>query len=73
MSIDHCKHSLFGASKVAADILVQEYGGYFGMKTAVFRGGCLTGLSHSGTRLHGFLSHIMKCAMTGVPYQVLGY
>ena len=73
MSIDNCKHSLFGASKVAADILVQEYGRYFGMKTAVFRGGCLTGPSHSGTKLHGFLSYLMKCTMTGVPYQVLGY
>lgn len=73
MSIDNCKHSLFGASKVAADILVQEYGRYFDMKTAVFRGGCLTGPSHSGTKLHGFLSYLMKCTMTGIPYQVLGY
>ena len=73
MSIDNCKHSLFGASKVAADILVQEYGRYFGMKTAVFRGGCLTGPSHSGTKLHGFLSYLMRCTMTGAPYQVLGY
>lgn len=56
MSIDNCKHSLFGASKVAADILVQEYGRYFNMKTACCRGGCLTGPSHSGTKLHGFLS-----------------
>ena len=60
MSIDSCKHSLFGASKVAADILVQEYGRYFGMKTATFRGGCLTGPRHSGTELHGFLSYLMK-------------
>jgi CDP-paratose 2-epimerase len=73
MSIDHCKHSLFGASKVAADVLVQEYGRYFGMKTAVFRGGCLTGPSHSGTELHGFLSYLMKCTMTGTPYKIYGY
>lgn len=73
MSIDNCKHSLFGASKVAADVLVQEYGRYFGMKTAVFRGGCLTGPSHSGTELHGFLSYLMKCTMTGKPYQIYGY
>jgi CDP-paratose 2-epimerase len=73
MSIDSSKHSLFGASKVAADVLVQEYGRYFGMKTAVFRGGCLTGPSHSGTKLHGFLSYLMKCTMTGSPYQVFGY
>jgi CDP-paratose 2-epimerase len=73
MSIDQCKHSLFGASKVAADVLVQEYGRYFDMKTAVFRGGCLTGPSHSGTQLHGFLSYLMKCTMTGSPYQVYGY
>ena len=73
MSIDHCKHSLFGASKVAADVLVQEYGRYFGMKTAVFRGGCLTGPDHSGTQLHGFLSYLMKCSMTGNHYQVFGY
>ncbi len=73
MSIDNCKHSLFGASKLAADILVQEYGRYFDIKTAVFRGGCLTGPSHSGTKLHGFLSYLMKCTMSGLPYQVLGY
>ena len=73
MSIDQCKHSLFGASKVAADVLVQEYGRYFDMKTASFRGGCLTGPSHSGTKLHGFLSYLMKCTMTGDPYQVYGY
>jgi CDP-paratose 2-epimerase len=73
MSIDYCKHSLFGASKVAADVLVQEYGRYFDMKTAVFRGGCLTGPSHSGTKLHGFLAYLMKCTMTGNPYQVFGY
>jgi CDP-paratose 2-epimerase len=73
MSIDNSKHSLFGASKVAADVLVQEYGRYFDMKTAAFRGGCLTGPSHSGTQLHGFLSYLMKCTMTGQPYQVFGY
>ncbi len=73
MSIDHCLHSLFGASKVAADILVQEYGRYFGMRTASFRGGCLTGPNHSGTQLHGFLAYLMKCAMTRTPYTVFGY
>ncbi|MCC5899376.1 MAG: NAD-dependent epimerase/dehydratase family protein [Phormidium sp. BM_Day4_Bin.17] len=73
MSIDHCKHSLFGASKVAADVLVQEYGRYFEMKTACFRGGCLTGPSHSGAELHGFLSYLMKCTVTGTPYKVYGY
>jgi CDP-paratose 2-epimerase len=73
MSIDHSKHSLFGASKVAADILVQEYGRYFGMKTGVFRGGCLTGPNHSGAKLHGFLSYLMKCAITGDRYTIFGY
>ena len=73
MSIDQSKHSLFGVSKVAADILVQEYGRYFGMKTGVFRGGCLTGPKHSGTQLHGFLSYLMKCAITGESYTVFGY
>jgi CDP-paratose 2-epimerase len=73
MSIDQTLHSLFGASKVAADILVQEYGQYFGMKTACFRGGCLTGPNHSGTQLHGFLAYLMKCTMTGTPYMVFGY
>lgn len=73
MSIDHTQHSLFGASKVAADILVQEYGRYFGMKTACFRGGCLTGPNHSGTQLHGFLAYLMKCAVTGTPYTIFGY
>jgi CDP-paratose 2-epimerase len=73
MSIDHTTHSLFGASKVAADVLVQEYGRYFGMKTACFRGGCLTGPQHSGTQLHGFLAYLMKCAATGAPYTVFGY
>ena len=73
MSIDQTKHSLFGASKVAADILVQEYGRYFGMKTAIFRGGCLTGPAHAGTELHGFLAYLMKCTATGRPYRVFGY
>jgi CDP-paratose 2-epimerase len=73
MSIDQSKHSLFGASKVAADVLVQEYGRYFGMNTASFRGGCLTGPNHSGTQLHGFLAYLMKCTMTGTPYTVFGY
>jgi CDP-paratose 2-epimerase len=73
MSIDQTMHSLFGASKAAADVLVQEYGRYFGMKTACFRGGCLTGPSHSGTQLHGFLSYLMKCAVTGHSYTIFGY
>ena len=73
MSIDQSKHSPFGASKVAADVLVQEYGRYFGMHTAVFRGGCLTGPNHSGTALHGFLAYLMKCAATGAPYTIFGY
>jgi len=73
MSLDHTLHSLFGASKVAADILVQEHGRYFGMKTACFRGGCLTGPAHSGTQLHGFLAYLMKCALTGDHYTVFGY
>jgi CDP-paratose 2-epimerase len=73
MSIDQCKHSLFGASKVAADVLVQEYGKYFGMKTACFRGGCLTGPTHSGAELHGFLAYLMKCAFTGKEYSIFGY
>ncbi|MAG71674.1 MAG: NAD-dependent epimerase [Acidobacteria bacterium] len=73
MSIDQSKHSLFGASKVAADILVQEYGRYFDMKTGVYRGGCLTGPSHSGTMLHGFLSYLMKCCIDGESYTIYGY
>ena len=73
MSIDQTKHSLFGASKVAADVLVQEYGLYFGIKTGVFRGGCLTGPDHSGTELHGFLAYLMKCAITGQHYSIFGY
>jgi CDP-paratose 2-epimerase len=73
MSIDQSKHSLFGASKVAADLLVQEYGRYFGMKTVSFRGGCLTGPLHSGAQLHGFLAYLMKCAITSKAYTVFGY
>lgn len=73
MSIDTCLHSLFGASKVAADIMVQEYGRYFGMKTSCFRGGTLTGPQHSATQLHGFLGYVMRCAMTGTPYTIFGY
>ena len=73
MSIDHTKHSLFGASKVAADVLVQEYGRYFGMKTAVFRGGCLTGPAHAGAELHGFLAYLMKCIVEKKPYRIFGY
>ncbi|MHB1036353.1 MAG: NAD-dependent epimerase/dehydratase family protein [Pirellulales bacterium] len=73
MSIDQSTHSLFGASKVAADMLVQEYGRYFGMKTGVFRGGCLTGGGHSGTELHGFLSYLMRCCVEGRAYSVYGY
>ncbi|GEO81743.1 NAD-dependent epimerase/dehydratase family protein [Pararhodospirillum oryzae] len=73
MSIDQSTHSLFGVSKLAADALVQEYGRYFGLKTACFRGGCLTGPSHSGAQLHGFLAYLVKCAVTGTPYTVLGY
>ena len=73
MSIDATKHSLFGASKVAADILVQEYGRYFGMPTACFRGGCLTGPAHAGAELHGFLAYLMKCCVIGRPYRVFGY
>jgi len=73
MSIDNCKHSLFGASKVAADIVVQEYGKYFGLKTACFRGGCLTGPAHSGTQLHGFLAYLVKCIANGNKYTIFGY
>jgi CDP-paratose 2-epimerase len=73
MSIDHSKHSLFGASKAAADLLVQEYGRYFGMPTVSFRGGCLTGPAHAGTELHGFLSYLMICTVSGRPYRVFGY
>ena len=73
MSIDQCTHSLFGASKVAADVLVQEYGNYFDLMTGVFRGGCLTGPSHSGTELHGFLSYLVRACILGTTYKVFGY
>jgi CDP-paratose 2-epimerase len=73
MSVDSSKHSIFGASKVAADILVQEYGRYFGMKTVCFRGGCLTGPAHSGAELHGFLAYLMECTITAKPYTIFGY
>lgn len=73
MSIDQCKHSIFGASKVAADVMVQEYGKYFGMNTGIFRGGCLTGPNHAGAELHGFLSYLMKCCITGKQYTIFGY
>lgn len=71
--IDRTLHSLFGASKAAADLMVQEYGRYFGMKTCIFRGGCLTGPSHSGVELHGFLSYLVKVAVTGGTYSIFGY
>ena len=73
MSIDASKHSIFGASKVAADVMVQEYGKYFGLATGVFRGGCLTGPSHSGTQLHGFLAYLVKCIITQTEYKIFGY
>ncbi|MEL6846238.1 MAG: NAD-dependent epimerase/dehydratase family protein, partial [Bacteroidota bacterium] len=73
MSIDQCKHSIFGASKVAADVMVQEYGKYFGMNTVAFRGGCLTGPTHQGAELHGFLAYLVKCAVSGRPYTIFGY
>lgn len=73
MSIDQTLHSLFGSSKVAADVLVQEYGRCFNMKTACFRGGCLTGPNHAGAQLHGFLAYLMNCTVTGTPYTVFGY
>jgi CDP-paratose 2-epimerase len=73
MSIDASTHSLFGVSKAAADLLVQEYGRYFGLPTVCFRCGCLTGPNHAGTRLHGFLSYLMRCTMTGEPYTIYGY
>jgi 2-polyprenyl-3-methyl-5-hydroxy-6-metoxy-1,4-benzoquinol methylase len=73
MRLDQTTHSIFGASKVAADVMVQEYGRYFGMNTCVFRGGCLTGPNHSGVALHGFLSYLIKCAVKDIPYKVFGY
>ncbi len=73
MSIDATTHSVFGASKVAADVMVQEYGRYFGMKTAIFRGGCLTGPMHSSAKLHGFLAYLVRCVMRGDTYTIFGY
>ena len=73
MSIDDSKHSLFGVSKLAADVMVQEYGKYFGLKTVAFRGGCLTGPAHSGTKLHGFLAYLIRCIARGEPYTIFGY
>jgi CDP-paratose 2-epimerase len=73
MSIDQTKHSVFGASKLAADVMVQEYGKYFGLKTGTFRGGCLTGPNHSGAQLHGFLAYLVKCGITGDHYTIFGY
>ena len=73
MSIDNSLHSIFGASKVAADVMVQEYGKYFGMKTVAFRGGCLTGPAHSGVELHGFLSYLVLCAVQNKPYTIFGH
>lgn len=73
MSVDSCTHSLFGVSKLAGDLLVQEYGRYFGLKTGIFRGGCLTGPAHSGAELHGFLAYLVKCVSTGRKYRVFGY
>jgi CDP-paratose 2-epimerase len=73
MSIDQSTHSVFGASKLSADVMVQEYGKYFDIKSACFRGGCLTGPGHSGAKLHGFLSYLVKCGISGHPYEVLGY
>ncbi len=73
MSIDKSTHSLFGVSKAASDLLVQEYGRYFDMPTVCFRGGCITGPNHAGAMLHGFLSFLMKCTVTRTPYTVFGY
>jgi len=73
LRIDQTKHSIFGASKVAADVMVQEYGRYFDLKTGVFRGGCLTGPNHSGAELHGFLAYLGKCIATGKKYSIFGY
>jgi len=73
MSIDQTLHSLFGASKLAADVLVQEYGRYFGLRTVCFRAGCLTGPGHAGAELHGFLAYLAKCGFADRPYKVFGY
>jgi CDP-paratose 2-epimerase len=73
MSVDNCKHSIFGVSKLAADVMVQEYGRYFGMNTVVFRAGCITGANHQGAELHGFLSYLVKCIMNEDTYTIYGY
>lgn len=73
MSLDHCTHSIFGVSKAAADLMVQEYGRYFGMRTGVFRGGCLTGPAHSPAQLHGFLAYLVQAIVRGLPYTIIGY
>ena len=73
MSIDNTKHSVFGASKVSADVMCQEYGKYFGMNVGIFRGGCLTGPNHAGAELHGFLSYLVKCIVNDKPYTIFGY
>jgi CDP-paratose 2-epimerase len=73
MRIDQSTHSVFGASKVAADVMVQEYGRYFDMPTVCFRGGCLTGPQHAGAQLHGFLAYLMRCTVTGASYSIFGY
>ena len=73
LSIDHCLHSLFGASKAAADLLCQEFGRYFGMPVGIFRAGCLTGPMHAAVELHGYLAYIIHCAVTGKPYTIYGY
>lgn len=73
MSIDNSKHSIFGSSKVAADVMCQEYGKYFGMNVGIFRGGCLTGPNHAGAELHGFLSYLVKCIVNDKPYTIFGY
>jgi CDP-paratose 2-epimerase len=73
MSLDHCTHSIFGVSKASADLMVQEYGRYFGIHTTIFRGGCLTGPAHSAARLHGFLAYLIKCIKEGREYSIIGY
>ncbi len=73
MSIDHCLHSIFGASKVAADVMCQEFGRYFDMPIGIFRGGCLTGPQHAAVELHGYLNYVVFCAVTGKPYTIYGY
>ena len=73
LSVDQCMHSIFGVSKLSADVMTQEYGRYFGLKTGVFRCGCITGPAHAGAELHGFLSYLVKCTVTGRPYTIYGY